>query len=758
LKSADSVLKTIEFVFGRSGTPGKSVATPARLVLKRLNRAGSRRGGAVDSAEAPSAMDRLAGAGSQFEYGSGEVTPSMGAGSHTRAEERDSHTKSKGAGSTVEHCEREVTPKQERRKSHPSREREVTPRGSGACTEQPAAVKEEPEQRRHGMQRLQRAEFHRKFNSRHPWLSLLRLAESGVEAQSAAGEVELPGIQKVQEAMHFYKRCGGSELRCASIISRPAFTHLLSTAAETPLPGRTDCDASLQPTAAAGRRRCRQPSETSSAPAADSVLSRSPSNLLQVRNSAALTARRRSQQSMRRRQRRRRVQLSVPPPAGPLSSAAASRSTLGRSARSLHRLGPRNPHDGRPPARARRWTRSTCTTPSSATTPRTGSGRWPREAAGGGEPYCYRSATTCATSTGPSRASRTIVCSVIAEPCASSAWCSAATGRSSRTALQHACPPRGQRKRKIKNHPVTLGDALELPDLIKPLTVLSANHRNFFDRLLLTLKHETSCCRIPPRTLWSVMSHSAGSENGHLLGVGQGPPHRPVGRQAASFRHSLEPRQAPAVGGPGRLLREPLGDSGSRTAKHLSPADIPGRAAPFLPADSTFPDNQPPSLPDAGPSTFPADGTSTFSCRCRTAAPSLADAGPSTFPLQMKDPAPSASMKDPAPSLQMKDQHLRLPDPVSLLSAPRTCHAMMSCIFSDGQRLDWRLSRLPSLAFLALLPLPVDFGHPGARCCYYCGSRPNIQFVRLGVFVLPAVMLLVGYIHPLARLQLSTGG
>uniref|UniRef100_A0A1I8FHQ9 NR LBD domain-containing protein n=1 Tax=Macrostomum lignano TaxID=282301 RepID=A0A1I8FHQ9_9PLAT len=55
-------------------------------------------------------------------------------------------------------------------------------------------------------------------------------------------------------------------------------------------------------------------------------------------------------------------------------------------------------------------------------------------------------------------------------------------------ALQHACPPAGQRK--AQNRPVTLGDALELPDLIKSLTVLSANHRNFFDRLLLTLKHE----------------------------------------------------------------------------------------------------------------------------------------------------------------------------------------------------------------------------------------------------------------------------
>uniref|UniRef100_A0A1I8IB76 TIR domain-containing protein n=1 Tax=Macrostomum lignano TaxID=282301 RepID=A0A1I8IB76_9PLAT len=87
-------------------------------------------------------------------------------------------------------------------------------------------------------------------------------------------------------------------------------------------------------------------------------------------------------------------------------------------------------------------------------------------------------------------------------------------------ALQHACPPAGQRKRKII--PVTLGDALELPDLIKPLTVLSANHRNFFDRLLLTLKHENIVLSDSSTTLWSVMSHSAGSENGHLLVLARG--------------------------------------------------------------------------------------------------------------------------------------------------------------------------------------------------------------------------------------------
>uniref|UniRef100_A0A1I8FIF6 SEFIR domain-containing protein n=1 Tax=Macrostomum lignano TaxID=282301 RepID=A0A1I8FIF6_9PLAT len=548
--------KTIEIVFRASErTHGNRVATAQRVLKVESGRVG--RGGAGDSARRPRLWDRLASAffNRAFELShieEGELGQSLRQSGVNCNKERG--VTRVGNGKSLEQGEREVN-RAGSGKSLESREREVTRRPAGA-------------------QNSMQIQFSA------PLASLLRQQSRG--EGRAAGEVELQDF-KVQKQCTFTK-CGGSEL--------PLETHCLVG---------TDCDASLQPTAAAAAAAAAA-LETSSAPAADSVLSRSPSNLLQVELRSA-DRRRRSQQSMSGGSGGGGVQLTLAAP--PASSIASDPVILMMDVHQpAHALDPKYLYHAFVCYHAsdRQWAL----------------GLVKRLEA---EPYCYR---LCYDMRDFNRTFSRIQNVRVILVLSGQFRDPQLAGARGRPAAR--LPAAGQRKRKII--PVTLGDALELPDLIKPLTVLSANHRNFFDRLLLTLKHENIVLSDSSTTLWSVMSHSAGSENGHLLVLARGPPHRPVGRQEAEFRHSLE------------------------HARHQPSVDL---------VDSFF---------------------------------SAAD-----------------------------------------------LHAMMSCISATVSASTGASPRLPSLAFLALLLL-WDFGHPGRAGCY-CGKPA--KFRASGVFVLPAVMLLVGY-------------
>uniref|UniRef100_A0A1I8FG16 Uncharacterized protein n=1 Tax=Macrostomum lignano TaxID=282301 RepID=A0A1I8FG16_9PLAT len=375
---------------------------------------------------------------------------------------------------------------------------------------------------------------------------------------------------------------------CKIQFSAPLASLLRQQSRENPLPGRHRLRCQPSANRRCSRRRCRSPRNELSARGGLRLIAKPQSTCLQVELRSA-DRRAASQQSMSGGSGGGGVQLSVPPPCVRCSSAAASRSTLAA-----------------PPAS------------SIASDPvilMMGLGAGPRESGWRRSPtataFCYDMRDFNRTL---SRIQNVVWLVMLSQ--ARSSWLLSGQFRDPQLAGARGRPAArlaARRPAEAKNHSRHPGRRPpKLPDLIKPLTLCSA------PTTAATLRSPAANAQAREhRAVGFLHDALVGSENGHLPGVGQGPPHRPVGAQA-EFRHSLE------------------------HARHQ-----PSRGPWF---DSFF---------------------------------SAAD-----------------------------------------------LHAMMSCIFSDGQRLDWRLSRLPSLAFLALL-LPCGFWPSWARCCY-CGSRPNIQFVRLG--------------------------